>query len=198
MDKKMDTMQAAMQEQMNKMQGELSEVVKENRELKDKVDKLEEKLDDVEGRSRRNNLIFHNIPHPQGRTETWADCEKAVKKVVKEEMGIEDDVEIERAHRLKGGRQTPHPIIVCFSKFKDKERILAERRSLRDNESDVFISEDFTPRVREKRKKLLPFLQEAKDANKRAFLRFDTLVIEGKSYIFDAATNGLVERRGRR
>nr|KAG5703492.1 hypothetical protein BaRGS_020126 [Batillaria attramentaria] len=70
-------------------------------------------------------------------------------------------------------------------KFKDKERILAERRSLRDNESDVFISEDFTPR-------------EAKDANKRAFLRFDTLVIEGKSYIFDAATNGLVERRGRR
>nr|KAG5685473.1 hypothetical protein BaRGS_033826 [Batillaria attramentaria] len=113
-----------------------------------------------------------------GRTETWADCEKAVKKVVKEEMGIEDDVEIERAHRLKGGRQTPHPIIVCFSKFKDKERILAERR--------------------EKRKKLLPFLQEAKDANKRAFLRFDTLVIEGKSYIFDAATNGLVERRGRR
>nr|KAG5687641.1 hypothetical protein BaRGS_008124 [Batillaria attramentaria] len=91
MDKKMDTMQAAMQEQMNKMQGELSEVVKENKELKDKVDKLEEKMDDVEGRSRRNNLIFHNIPHPQGRTETWADCEKAVKKVVKEEMGIEDD-----------------------------------------------------------------------------------------------------------
>nr|KAG5698598.1 hypothetical protein BaRGS_027109 [Batillaria attramentaria] len=79
----------------------------------------------------------------KGRTETWADCEKAVRKVVKKEMGIEDVVEMERAHNLKGGRQTSHPIIVCCSKFKDKERILGERRSLSDNETDVFISEDF-------------------------------------------------------
>ncbi|KAL8577423.1 hypothetical protein ACOMHN_021603 [Nucella lapillus] len=129
MDKKMDSIHSKVQEQIDKMQSDFEEVSKENKELKENVDRLENKLDDLEGRSRRNNLIVHGIPHPQGQTETWADCEKAVKKAVREEMGIEDDVE------------------------------------------------------------------EAKDAGKKAFLRFDTLIIEGKSFVYDPATNDLRERQ---
>ena len=67
---------------------------------------------------------------PRGvRRLNWEDCEKAVKSVLREELGT-GDVEIERAHRLKGGR-APHPIIASFDKYKDKERILTERRKLK-------------------------------------------------------------------
>lgn len=196
MDKKMDSIHSTMQERMDKLQDNFDGLVKENRKLQEKVENLENKLDDVEGRSRRNNLIFHGIPHPQGQPETWADCEKAVRKVIREELGIKDDVEIERAHRLRSGK-TPHPIIVCFGSFKAKERILEARRTLRNKKSAVFVSEDFTPRVRDVRRKLLPFLKEAKNANKKAFLRFDTLVIDGKTFLYDPAKDGVVERQRR-
>nr|KAG5686017.1 hypothetical protein BaRGS_010558 [Batillaria attramentaria] len=182
---------------MDHMQKDFKEVVEKNKALEEKVEKLEEKLDDLEGRSRRNNLIFHGIPHPQGSAETWSDCEEAVKSVLKEKLGIEEDVEIERAHRLRGG-QSPQPIIACLRFFKDKERILAERRTLKDNNSNIFINEDFSPRVREKRRQLQSFLREAKAANKKASLRFDTLVIDGKTYLYNAATQDLMERQGRR
>ena len=178
-----------------KMQQQLDSVMKENKELKEKVQQLEDKMDDMEGRSRRNNLLFHGIPTPSGRTETWTDCEEAVKKVIKDKMGIDEDVEIERAHRLRGGR-SPQPIIAFFSRFKQKEKVLWERRKLKD--TGVAVSEDFTLRVREKRRQLLPFLKDAKRDNKRAFLRHDFLVIEGKSFAYNPEAKRLEERHGAR
>eukprot|EP00745_Piridium_sociabile_P022930 TRINITY_DN35768_c1_g2_i1.p1 TRINITY_DN35768_c1_g2~~TRINITY_DN35768_c1_g2_i1.p1 ORF type:complete len:280 (+),score=57.69 TRINITY_DN35768_c1_g2_i1:199-1038(+) len=199
MDKKMEerieNLQTSMQEHMEKFQANVAHVTKENKELKEKVDRLESRVDDLEGRSRRNNLIFHGIPSPQGKTELWSDCEKAVKTALKEEMGLTEEVEIERAHRL-GSEKSDRPIIICFGKFKDKERILASRKVLREKRSKIFVNEDFTPRVRESRRLLLPFLKKAKAEQKRAFLRFDTLVIEGKAYVYDTNSQGLVSRQG--
>ena len=97
---------------------------------------------------------------------------------------------------MKSGK-APHPIIACFGSFKAKEKILEARRALKNKKSAVFISEDFTPRVRDVRRKLLPFLREAKSANKKAFLRFDTLGIDGKTFLYDPATDGVVERQRR-
>ncbi|KAL8620997.1 hypothetical protein ACOMHN_035933 [Nucella lapillus] len=66
---------------------------------------------------------------------------------------------------------------------------------LREKKSSIFVNEDFTPRVRDRRRLLLPFLKQAKAEQKRAFLRFDTLVIEGKAHTFDPATQKLVPRQ---
>ncbi|KAL8620998.1 hypothetical protein ACOMHN_035934 [Nucella lapillus] len=75
MDKKIGNLQATMDEQMDAFRTEMTGMLKE---------RLEDKVDDLEGRSRRNNLIFHGIPSPEGQTELWSDCEKAVKKVLRE------------------------------------------------------------------------------------------------------------------
>jgi hypothetical protein len=48
--------------------------------------------------------------------------------------------------------------------------------------------------VRDKRRQLLPFLKQAKEAGKRAFLRFDTLVVDGKVFVYDSTSDGLMER----
>ena len=198
MDKKIDSIHATVEDQINMIRTEFEAVQKENRELKEKVDSLENKLDDLEGRSRRNNLIFHGIPRPQGQTETWADCEKAVKNALKEELGIDDDIQIERAHRLRSASKGGQPIIACFNSYKMREKILAERRALKNKRSPIFISEDFTPKVRDQRRKLLPFLKEAKNAGKKAFLRFDNIVIEGKSFVFDPVSENIKERQSQR
>ena len=55
--------------------------------------------------------------------------------------------------------------------------------------SNVFISEDFSLRVREIRKKLLPHLKAAKDEKKKAAMVYDHLLINGKKFILNEGDN---------
>ena len=65
---------------------------KKNRQLRNK-------LDNLDGQSRRNNVIVQGIPESEGN-ETWAECEEAVKNCLQQDMGLDEDIRIERAHRL--------------------------------------------------------------------------------------------------
>ncbi|KAF5289687.1 hypothetical protein FQA39_LY14981 [Lamprigera yunnana] len=44
----------------------------------------------------------------------------------------------------------------------------------------IWISDDFTRKVQAERKKLFPYLKEAPQKEKKAFLKYDKLVINGK------------------
>ncbi|KAH3736269.1 hypothetical protein DPMN_042832 [Dreissena polymorpha] len=111
----------------------------------------------------------------------------------------------ERAHRLPG-KNYPRPLIVKFSLFKDKERIIKryreQRKSDREYETSdatsneasatdtgsgkrVRVSEDFTERVRKARSSLIPYLKESLAAGKNAYLRLDKLIVNGNSYVYD-------------
>ena len=106
------------------------------------------KTTDLEDRSRRNNLIFYNIPEYDTDGEGKKDCEKIVVDLLKQRQFFkpESHIYIDRAHRL--GRfktdqsSRPRPIIVGFCFFKDKQYILANGRYLKD--CDVNISEDYS------------------------------------------------------
>ena len=54
--------------------------------------------------------------------------------------------------------------------------------------SVISIQEDYTTRVRDIRRNLLPFLKEAKTAKKKAKLTFDKLVIDSQVYRWDEGT----------
>ena len=76
--------------------------------------------------------------------------------------------------------------------------MLKQNRSLKDLDAgkNIFIGEDFSKRVRDTRRKLIPFLKEAKkDKNKRATMVFDHLVIDGKRLFFDPVKNCLTENK---
>ena len=49
----------------------------------------------------------------------------------------------------------------------------------------VKVSEDFPSRVSKIRYKLIPFMRDAIQQNKRAFLRYDKLIIDGQAYVYD-------------
>ena len=88
-----------------------------------------DKLDYLEGQSRRNNLIIDGIEETPG--ETWADSEAMI--------------EVERAHRAgkpvsRGNR--PRPIVVKFVKYKDRSMILQRVKCLKG--SMIYINEDYT------------------------------------------------------
>ncbi|XP_077508998.1 uncharacterized protein LOC144120461 [Amblyomma americanum] len=150
---------------------------------------LEDRIDEAENQSRRNNLIFYNIPDPDP-SETWADSEKLLIRHCSEFLDITlDPKTIDRTHRL--GRHEPdrcRPLIAKFALFKTKDEILANGRKFKD--TDYSVGEDFSRRVRNVRKHLVTF---AKSKTNRFSLRYKTLFIGSRRYIFDEPSQSVKE-----
>nr|KAG5700407.1 hypothetical protein BaRGS_010320 [Batillaria attramentaria] len=182
---------ATLTEQVTDLQNQNDHLAQQNRQLNEKVEGLEQKvgnletqLDDAEGRARRNNLLFYGIPRT-GDSESWQESEDKVKDVIREKLGISDDIQFDRVHRLKGGADSP--VIARFTFFKDKDMVLRKKQSLKG--SDIFIGEDYTRRVRDVRRRLSAHLKVAKRDKKSAFMVFDHLMIEGKRYDYDPVSD---------
>ena len=88
---------------------------------------MTDKLIELEDCPRRNNICIDGIEEEQ--YETWDRCEEKVQKVIKDKLGIEDEVEIDRCHRMKKSgkersnneRNSRSRTIICsLLRFKDK------------------------------------------------------------------------------
>ena len=87
--------------------------------LEDEKEEVFLKVDDLENRVRRNNLVFHGIPEPHVDRE---DCNKTVKDLLSDFVGVDIDLNhIDRCYRILSFRQAldPRPcmIHVAFSSF---------------------------------------------------------------------------------
>ncbi|KAH6928409.1 hypothetical protein HPB50_015502 [Hyalomma asiaticum] len=135
------------------------------------VSQLSARVEDMECRSRRCNLVFYGLADKE--TETWRDSEELVMQHCKKNLDIVVQTrDIERAHRLgafKHGKN--RPIIVKFAHFKDKDHILSEGGKLKGTACGI--SEDFPPHTRLARRRLVEF---AKAQNVPIKLRYDKLI----------------------
>ena len=167
-----------------------TQLQEDNKKLNNRVSDLERKIDDLEARSKRNNLIFYGIPDKSGSSAE--DCEETLKSVLKEKMGVQG-VTFDRVHRIRTNR-TPQPMIARFTFYKERQRVLQEKKKLKG--SSLFISEDFPNSIREIREKLKPTLTSARKDNKRSFMVYDHLIIEGQRWDYDPVSDS-VKCRGR-
>lgn len=151
--------------------------------------RLTTQMDDTEDRSRRNNLIFYNIPDPNPK-ETFAESEEILIRHCKEHLKLNvDPTHIDRAHRL--GRHTDgrnRPLIVKLNQFKTKESLLSNGPKFKG--SNFSVGEDFSQPTRTARKHLITF---AKSKSAPYSLRFKTLHIGAKRYVFDHSTDSVKE-----
>ncbi|XP_075737251.1 uncharacterized protein LOC142814728 [Rhipicephalus microplus] len=154
-----------------------------------KIQELETSLDDAENRSRRNNLLFYGIPDPT-RNETWAESEKMIIDICNNNLGLTvQPNDIERAHRLGiHSLNRNRPIIVKFLSYKTRDALLSNGRKLKN--TNYSIGEDFSRPVQYARKQLLAF---AKARSDKFSLRFKTLHVGSKRYIFDASSHMVKE-----
>ena len=95
-----------------------------------------------------------------------------------------ENVEIERAHRVKSSEKDKSVIMVKFSRYKDREQIFnAAKTALRHSEYSV--KEDFTQRVKHCRRELGKHLLDARDKGLYAAMHYDKLIIENEVYKYD-------------
>ena len=136
-----------------------------------KIEALVDKVDDLENRSRRNNLLFEGIDEDNFRRETWKQAEEKLQDIISNNLEINDELPIERAHRVGKKRDDgkPWPIAAKFLNYKDREKVLQARKKLKG--SKIVIREDISDKVKAKQKELIPKMLDARRNGKVAYIR---------------------------
>ncbi|RMX39703.1 hypothetical protein pdam_00008083 [Pocillopora damicornis] len=137
--------------------------VTERRRTAKKIDALNEKIEDLENRSKRNNVVIWGLK--EGAEKDCSSVEEFLEEeLFSKHMGL-DNIEVMRAHRTKINQAAAsatapqsRPIHVYLLRYPDKGRILkAAANTLKDNpfcDSQIFISDDVSKSVRSERAKL--------------------------------------------
>ena len=134
------------------------------------------KIIDLEDRSRRNNLRVDGIK--ERPNETWENCKKELDTLFKEGLGIEDEVVIERANRVKTGKSkkgsTPRTDVCKILNYKDKVNILGNTKTLK--RKNICINEDFCQPTFDHCKKLWKEVKRLREEGKIAYLQYRSIV----------------------
>ena len=155
----------------------------ENQSLKDSVkclkeqnSRIEAKLDDLENRHRRQNVVLFGLQE-SGRKE---DCLQVVGDFFRWAEVQKDDIDkIERCHRTPtsptGHAGRPRRIHIFFGSYMAKERVrkaviahLKKANSMY-NDHQVSIAEDLSKKVLDLRKEKRPIFKRLKNEGKRPF-----------------------------
>ena len=172
---------------LNDACGHIDQLSKHISTLEDEAKARDIRLIDLEARSRRNNLIFTNIPECNGETNEL--CEATLIDFLKNYMKLGQVVDtfvFQRVHRLgmrrmgvapNGDAWKPRSIIAGFRDFKAKEFVLRQSNKLKG--SIHAIQQDFPAEIRSARGKL--WSCKARANNRRASIVYPAkLVIEGR------------------
>ena len=133
-----------------------------------------EKLDDLESRSRRNNLRIYGIPED---TEKGVQTIDFVKEWLSTELSIPTDLQIQRAHRALTAKpkpdKAPRSVIVNFLQYSTKELVLSkawEKKNIKIGDSRIYFDHDYSAGVLQQRKDYA----HVKAALKKQGIRFQT------------------------
>lgn len=135
---------------------------------------LQDKLTDLESRSRRNNLRIYGVTEG----EEGESVAKFVQDLLRRELHLPEDFnfKIQRAHRSLAQKPAdgaqPRPIIVNFLEFSTKEKVLREawRKKIQLGNKVLSFDHDYATEVVQKRKEY----NAAKRILKEKGVRFQT------------------------
>ncbi|CAK6979976.1 uncharacterized protein LOC117557980 [Scomber scombrus] len=164
---------------------------------------LEERCERLETFARRNNLRIRWVP--QGSEGN--DIVGFVKKLIKEELGVQDEILIERAQRANGQRtednNPPRSIVVCVQNYHMKQTVLQAARAKKDiqvNNHRIYFDVDFTTKVYKERAKYRKVRKQLEKRQIKSYILFPAklkiFASDGKFKVFDdlkAAAEGLRE-----
>lgn len=158
---------------------ELHDIKLENVALRKRVDLLNDRCDNFERELKKRNLIFDIPKHYEG-TNLNEYIIHVIGNVIKVPIAIYD---IESFIRLNSKEQKTIWVLVQFANLRKKIEILAARKNLKG--TNIYVREDFTTKIVQQRKELIPLLRTKREQGEKAVLRFNKLITPKKVYYFD-------------
>lgn len=148
----------------------INELSKNKKNLKDKFDQIDKK-------TKVNNVIFMNIR--ESKNENYKSLlQKVVQilnRIMRLRVGTNNIVMASRFNCKDTDR--PRPVVVTFSNFETKLRVLAAKNKLK--KSNFHILDDYSDVINHSRTLLLPFLYEKRRQGHRVSMVQDRLIVNG-------------------
>ncbi len=162
---------------------------------RNQLERLTEKMTDIEDRSRRNNVRLVGLPEGTEGSNTAGFLRVNLSKWIPSLRGR--DIEIDRAHRVyDGGRGSdrPHTLIFCVLRWHDRSEILKGARQAypvkcaQDNVTVLFFP-DFSPATTIRMKAFNPVLKKMTALGLQPFLIYPVVIKlrhKGEQMSFDS------------
>ncbi len=169
------TMAKQTRDRVDSVQADTREDRRAVTDLKNKLERLTEKMTDIEDRGRRNNVHLVRLPEGTEGTSAASFVRVNLSKWIPSFRGR--DIEIDRAHRVyDGGRGSDRPRTLIFRvlRWHDRSEILKGARQAypvkcaQDNVTLLFFL-DFSPATAIRRKAFNPVLKKMTALGGRCF-----------------------------
>lgn len=116
--------------------------------LQDKLDKVEERVEEQEQYSRRTSLRFNNVRVPtnsNGDIIQPIDTDSIVLQICKNQLGVKLSLnDIGRSHPIGQSRDGKISIIVRFLTYRQRAMVFSNKKKLKGNKDKIFICENLT------------------------------------------------------
>ena len=157
---------------------------------------LTDQIVNLENYSRKTNLIFKGIPE-KGPSE---DIKQLIINFMENNLEIENakSISLSEVHRLgkpphllPKAQHRPRDVLVKFVSLSDRNNIWSKRMSLKNTK--YFLSEDYPAIVQQRRRILMPYLNQAKKSHSvaKCALVGDKLLVDGKTFTVDTVKDGM-------
>jgi hypothetical protein len=148
------------------------------RQSEERHEMMNEKIKWLENGYRKNNILIFRLEERRG--ERYFDTLEVAKKFLRETMTLEIlNESIDYVARV-GKRSGERPILMKLTSFSMKLEVFKKTKNLAG--STFRVDEDFAWETRKIRKRLIPYLKDAKRRGHRAFLKKDKLIVNGQAY----------------
>lgn len=148
----------------------------ELQQLRSENDVLRKKVYYLEKQTRSNNIILYGIRESEDSSKKLMEL---VKKILKEDLNIivedRDINSIYRVGKIRKQNEKGRPILISFVNNWMKSDIMKNKKKLKNN---IFASEDYPKEILNKRKELLPKLEEERAKGHFAVISYDKLIIK--------------------
>ena len=180
-------------EQIDRLKTEIKSTQSNQGELINVTHGNKKKLVDLEDRSRRCNIRIDGVS--ENNNETWDKTKIKVKRLIKENLKVEQNVEIQRAHRIAPNeyqkkKNLPRTILCKLLCLSDKEKVLAKRGELRG--SNLHINEDYSEETNRVRIELQLEAKKQRTDGKYAQVVYNRLIVRDRmenDQVNDRSTN---------
>lgn len=161
------SLKSAFMEHKETVNKKLDQANTEIKNLRQENQTLRESIERIEDQSKKKNLLIYGIDEETEQRETNHMIENKVRDNFKD-AGIEnadskERLPIDRIFRIGKKGDRPRPVLCQFLQYSHRDDVLRTARNLKKEGADSLrVSEDFSKKVREERRKLAKFIPKLK------------------------------------
>ena len=159
---------------MEKINEKIKPIIAENKNLKEKIMSLEKEMEYLKRDKKQNNIIIFGLREEE---DSPSGLIQAAKNIFNKDLSINiQDSEINKIYRIgkKYPDGKPRPVLLSFVNLWKKNEIMKVRKKLKN----IYIEEDYSKEVLEKRKMLQTKLKEERMKGNFAYLKHDKLIVK--------------------